>query len=67
MSKAMSVKALHDYARDEDTIFFGLSSAENKSDFELGLCSGNSQKLARPLSHSMVTTHPVFFKWWAEG
>ncbi|XP_065534690.1 RING finger protein 17 isoform X2 [Lathamus discolor] len=59
MSKAMSVKALHDYVGDEDTIFFGLSSAENKSDFKLGLCSGNSQRLARPLSHSMVTTYPV--------
>ncbi|KAM9566096.1 RING finger protein 17 [Guaruba guarouba] len=59
MSKAMSVKALHDSVRDEDTIFFGLSSAENKSDFKLGLCSGNSQRLRRPLSHGMVTTHPV--------
>ncbi|XP_062471229.1 RING finger protein 17 isoform X3 [Pezoporus occidentalis] len=59
MSRAMSVKALHDYVKDEDTTFFGLSSAENKSDFKLGLCSGNSQRLARPLSHCMVTTHPV--------
>ncbi|XP_030333146.1 RING finger protein 17 [Strigops habroptila] len=59
MSKGVSVKALHDDVRDEDTFFFGLSSGEDKTDFKHGLCSGNSQRLARPLSHSTGTTHPV--------
>ncbi|XP_054680934.1 RING finger protein 17 [Grus americana] len=51
VSKAMSMKALHDDVKDEDTDLFGFSSTETQTDFELGLCSGNSEKLARPFNH----------------
>ncbi|KAM6212191.1 RING finger protein 17 [Sarcoramphus papa] len=50
--KAMSVKALNDDVKDEDTDFFGFSSTETKTDFKLGLCGGNLQRLARPFSHN---------------
>ncbi|KAM9388352.1 RING finger protein 17 [Phaethornis superciliosus] len=52
MSKAMRVKALHDDVHDEDTDLFGFSSTEMKTDFKLGLCGGNSQRLSRPFSHN---------------
>ncbi|XP_072714017.1 RING finger protein 17 [Ciconia boyciana] len=50
ISKAMT---LHDDVKDEDTDLFGISSTETKTDFKLGLCSGNSQRLARPTSHDI--------------
>ncbi|XP_026713927.1 RING finger protein 17 [Athene cunicularia] len=60
--KAMNVKAMCDDVKDEDTDFFGFSSTETKTDFKLGLCSGNSQRLARPFSHNTEeenVQHPV--------
>ncbi|XP_037232429.1 RING finger protein 17 [Falco rusticolus] len=51
MSRAMSVKALCDDVKDENTDFFGFSSTETIPDFKLGLCSYNSQRLERPFSH----------------
>ncbi|XP_014821196.1 PREDICTED: RING finger protein 17 [Calidris pugnax] len=62
VSKAVSVKAVHDSGEDEDLDLFGFSSAETKTDFKLGLCSGNSQRLARPFSHNTEeknVQHPV--------
>ncbi|KAM6098977.1 RING finger protein 17 [Theristicus caerulescens] len=62
MSKAMSVKALHDDVKDEDTDLFGFSSTETKTDFKLGLYSSNSQRLSRPFSHNTEEKnvhHPV--------
>ncbi|XP_052668924.1 RING finger protein 17 [Harpia harpyja] len=63
ISKALSMKALHDDVKDEDTDFFGFSSTETKTDFKLGLCCGNSQRLARPFSHNTEeknVQHPVY-------
>ncbi|CAM9616376.1 unnamed protein product, partial [Bubo scandiacus] len=60
--KSMNVKAMCDDVKDEDTDFFGFSSTWTKTDFKLGLCSGNSQRLARPLSHNTEEKnlqHPV--------
>ncbi|XP_010283221.1 PREDICTED: RING finger protein 17 [Phaethon lepturus] len=51
MSKAMSVKALYDDVKDEDTDLFGFFSTETKTDFKLGLYSGNLERLARHFSH----------------
>ncbi|XP_069664324.1 RING finger protein 17 [Haliaeetus albicilla] len=60
VSKALT---LHDYVKDEDTDFFGFSSTETKTDFKVGLCCGNSQRLARPFSHNTEeknVQHPVY-------
>ncbi|NWH48346.1 RNF17 protein, partial [Fregata magnificens] len=60
--KAVSVKALHDDVKDEDTDLFAFSSTETKTDFKLQQCGGNSQRLARPFSHNTEEKniqHPV--------
>ncbi|XP_009707104.1 PREDICTED: RING finger protein 17, partial [Cariama cristata] len=61
-SKAVSVKALHDDVKNEDTDFLAFSSIETKTDFKLGLCGDNSKRLARPFSHNTKEKniqHPV--------
>nr|XP_021141947.1 RING finger protein 17 [Columba livia] len=45
-------KVLHDDVEDEDTDVIGFSSTETKTDFKLGLRSGNSRRLASPFRPS---------------
>ncbi|XP_028941964.1 RING finger protein 17, partial [Antrostomus carolinensis] len=62
VSKAVSVKALHDDVKVEDTDLFGFSPTATKTDFKLGLCHDNSQRLARPFSQNTEKKngqHPV--------
>ncbi|KAM6384359.1 RING finger protein 17 [Alca torda] len=62
ISKTMSVEAFYDNVEDEDTDLFGFSSTETKTDFKRGLCSGNSQRLARPFCHNTEeknVQHPI--------
>ncbi|XP_074938838.1 RING finger protein 17 [Phalacrocorax aristotelis] len=62
VSEAVNVKALHDDLKDEYTDLLGFSSTETKTDFKLGPCGGNSQRQARPFSHSTEERnfqHPV--------